>query len=310
MIDEKYISLLKDVINNGDEKNDRTGTGTLSVFGREIRHSMKYGFPLLTTKKVIFKSVKYELLWFIGNHMDQGYEKYGRNNIKFLVDNGVNIWNDWPHKNYIEQTGENIDISEFKQLIKEDEEFAKNWGDCGPIYGEQWRNMGGVDQLSEVVENLKNKPYSRRHVVSAWNPKDIPYMALPPCHMIFQFNVRPLSNNGKVNNKDYDHKLDIKIDQRSCDLGLGVPFNLASYALLLKIVSNEAGMVPGDLIWSGGDVHIYKDHIEKLKEQIDRKPFDLPSVNIENKGIFDLTADDIELQDYEHHPHIKLKVSV
>lgn len=263
---KQYLDLLDHVLKNGAEKKDRTGTGTISVFGHQMRFNLEEGFPALTTKKLHLKSIIHELLWFLA----------GDTNIKYLTDNGVRIWNEW--------AGEN--------------------GDLGHIYGYQWRSWptpegGHVDQISEVVNSLKNNPDSRRHLVSAWNVGELDKMALPPCHLLFQFYVA----NGKLSCQLY---------QRSCDVFLGVPFNIASYALLTLMMAQVTGLKPGDFVWTGGDVHIYQNHLEQVKLQLTREPKPLPQmkINPDVKSIFDFKFEDFELVNYDSHPHIPGKVSV
>ncbi|MCW0482648.1 thymidylate synthase [Gaoshiqia sediminis] len=263
---KQYLDLLDHVLKNGAEKKDRTGTGTISVFGHQMRFNLEEGFPALTTKKLHLKSIIHELLWFLA----------GDTNIKYLTDNGVRIWNEWADEN----------------------------GDLGHIYGYQWRSWptpdgGHVDQISEVVNSLKNNPDSRRHLVSAWNVGELDKMALPPCHLLFQFYVA----NGKLSCQLY---------QRSCDVFLGVPFNIASYALLTLMMAQVTGLKPGDFVWTGGDVHIYQNHLEQVKLQLTREPKPLPQMKINPgvKSIFDFKYEDFELVNYDSHPHIPGKVSV
>ncbi len=263
---KQYLDLLSHVLENGTHKEDRTGTGTTSVFGYQMRFNMQEGFPCLTTKKLHLKSIVYELLWFLN----------GDTNIKYLNDNGVRIWNEW----------------------------ADDDGDLGHIYGYQWRSWpdyrgGHIDQISEVIETLKNNPDSRRIIVSAWNVADINNMKLPPCHAFFQFYVA-------------DGKLSLQLYQRSADIFLGVPFNIASYALLLKMVAQVTGLQEGDFIHTLGDAHIYTNHFEQVKLQLTREPRALPQIKInpEVKNIFDFKFEDFELVDYDPHPHIKGVVAV
>lgn len=261
----QYLETLDFVLNNGLKKGDRTGTGTISTFGYQTRYNLQEGFPLVTTKKIHFKSIVYELLWFIK----------GKTNIKYLTDNNVKIWNPW----------------------------ADEKGDLGRIYGYQWRSWTAenrnIDQLSQVIEQIKNNPNSRRLIVSAWNVGDLDKMALPPCHILFQFYVA----NGKLSCQLY---------QRSADLFIGVPFNIASYALLTSMIAQVTGLEPGEFVHTLGDAHIYLNHIEQVKEQLSREPKKLPQLKLNKdiKNIFDFTYDDIELIDYEPHPHIKADVAI
>ena len=388
-IDSKYQELLQDILDNGVEKDDRTGTGTISVFGRQIRHKMSQGFPLLTTKKMVWKSIVTELLWFLR----------GDTNIKFLLDYDCHIWDGDAYKNYVSKIEEytstlNVpnDISEFQEImdsvgnqikssvlskeefikqIKTDNEFAKKWGDLGPIYGKQWRQWQGwmeykkvdgskgmgslwYDQILQLVHSLKTNPDSRRLMVSAWNVAELDQMVLPPCHYGFQVYTRELSiaerldlgyktykelfepfDFYKVDHEEIDtlypvprRAISLMWNQRSVDTFLGLPFNIASYALLLEIIAKEVNMVPEDLIGNLGDVHLYKNHIEQAKEQISREPYELPTIQIternwyqhekvkENLGpktfrdiILSYRPDCFELIGYESHPKIKAPLS-
>jgi thymidylate synthase len=306
----QYLDLLRDIRDNGVGKDDRTGTGTRSVFGRQLRFDLSKGFPAVTTKKLYMKSIVHELLWFLA----------GDSNIEYLVQNGVNIWNEWPYRNYVEQTtGKRVSTADtqtdewrdgMKQFIDKvatDHEFAQKWGELGPVYGYQWRHWpdgkgGEIDQIKRVVEALKNNPSSRRIIVSAWNVADIDEMAiagLPPCHTMFQFYVS-------------DGKLSCQLYQRSADTFLGVPFNIASYALLTYMMAQVTGLKPGEFVHSFGDAHIYNNHIDQVNEQLSREPLPLPTLwlNPKVKDIFDFTFEDIELKDYQSHPAIKAPIAV
>lgn len=261
-----YEDLLRDVMAHGAHKSDRTGTGTSSVFGRQLRFDLSKSFPLITTKRVHFKSVAVELLWFLR----------GESNVKWMQEQGVTIWNEW----------------------------ADADGELGPVYGVQWRSWptpGGrhIDQITELVENLKANPDSRRHIVSAWNVAELKDMALPPCHAFFQFYVA-------------DGKLSCQLYQRSADMFLGVPFNLASYSLLTCMIAQQVGLEPGEFVWTGGDVHIYQNHMDQVLKQLDRKPYEYPQLKINRKpdSIFDYTLDDFEILGYQHHPTIKAPIAV
>lgn len=263
---QNYLDLLQHILDNGTDKTDRTGTGTRSVFGYQLRYNLSEGFPLVTTKKVHLKSIIYELLWFLN----------GDTNIKYLTDNGVSIWNEWADEN----------------------------GDLGPVYGAQWRSWAGadgkiVDQISEVIDQIKKNPDSRRLIVSAWNVAEIPNMALAPCHAMFQFYVA-------------DGKLSLQLYQRSADVFLGVPFNIASYALLLMMVAQVCDLEVGDYVHTFGDVHIYNNHFEQVKKQLSRTPKALPTmkINPEIKNIFDFGFEDFTLENYEPYPGIKAPVAV
>jgi thymidylate synthase len=300
---QQYHQLLTHILNNGTRKADRTGTGTISVFGYQMRFDLAEGFPLITTKKVHLKSIIHELLWFL----------QGDTNIRYLVENGVNIWNEWPFQNWLNETGQTAELpkysdawktklAEFVTEIKENTKFAEEWGDLGPVYGKQWRNFGGVDQIQDLLDSLQKSPDSRRLIVSAWNPQDIPVMAksgLPPCHALFQFYVA-------------EGKLSCQLYQRSADVFLGVPFNIASYALLTLMVAQVCGLKPGEFIHTFGDAHIYLNHLEQVALQLSREPRPLPQMEL-NPGIDNLFAfryADFSLLNYDPHPAIRGEVSV
>lgn len=289
---ETYLKLCRDVLEKGSLKSDRTGTGTLSYFGYQMRFNLQEGFPLLTTKKVHFHSVLGELLWFIS----------GETNIRPLVMQKIRIWNEWPYENYKKSSdyqGEDMDA--YIKRIIEDEDFARKHGDLGPVYGAQWRNFNGVDQLLEIENEIKTNPHSRRLLISAWNPPKIKEMLLPPCHLLMQFYVSP---DGET--------LSLQLYQRSADIFLGVPFNIASYSLLLHMMAHATGKKVGEFVMTIGDAHIYTNHFEQVKEQLTREPLPLPSIKIKRKvnSIIDIKYEDIELIDYNHHPAIKAIVSV
>ncbi|MGC4022354.1 MAG: thymidylate synthase [Cyclobacteriaceae bacterium] len=263
---KQYLDLMQDILENGAIKTDRTGTGTKSVFGRQLRFDLSQGFPLVTTKKLHLRSIIYELLWFLK----------GETNVKYLKDNGVTIWDEWADEN----------------------------GDLGPVYGSQWRSWPSpdgrrIDQIQNVIQQIKSKPDSRRHIVSAWNPAEVDHMALPPCHALFQFYVA-------------DGKLSCQLYQRSADYFLGVPFNIASYALLLEMFAQQCDLIPGEFVWTGGDVHLYSNHFEQAKLQLSRDPFPLPSLKIKRKPqtIFDYQFEDFEIVNYQSHPSIKAPIAV
>ena len=278
------------ILSQGTKKDDRTGTGTISYFGAQMRFDLKEGFPLLTTKRVHLKSIIHELLWFIS----------GDTNIKYLVDRDVRIWNDWPYAKYqksAEYQGETIE--EFAQKIKESNDFAAKWGNLGPVYGKQWRNFSGIDQLTELIEQIKTNPTSRRLIISAWNPAEIQDMDLPPCHCFMQFYV----NNGELSCQLY---------QRSADVFLGVPFNIASYALFTMMIAQVCDLKCGVFVHTIGDAHIYLNHLEQIDRQLKREPRDLPKmkINPEVKSIFDFKYEDFTLEDYNPYKGIKGKVAV
>ena len=266
-MEEQYLNLLTDILENGEDRGDRTGTGTKSVFGRQLRFDLTQGFPLLTTKKVHLKSVIHELIWFLN----------GDTNIKYLNDNGVRIWDEWVDEN----------------------------GNLGPVYGKQWRSWptsagGTIDQLGEVISSIRNNPESRRHIVSAWNVGELDRMALPPCHLLFQFYVGS------------DKTLSCQLYQRSADVFLGVPFNIASYALLTHMVAKVTGLVPKDFVHTFGDVHIYSNHMEQVNTQLSRTPRAFPTldIDIETDNIHDIKYENINIVGYNPHPVIKGKVAV
>jgi thymidylate synthase len=376
-IEHQYLKLLKDILDNGVEKQDRTGTGTTSVFGRQIRHKMSEGFPLLTTKKMPFKTITTELLWFLR----------GDTNIKYLVDNNCHIWDGDAYKNYETEfekgnapgetllvqrvegksTKRKFSMEKFIAMIQHDDEFAKNWGNLGPIYGKQWRNWteyyveklnGGnpvivertSDQIQNLINDLKTNPDSRRLMVNAWNVGEIDQMTLPPCHYGFQVWTRELSieelratypelnelymeKMKYVKLQEYEKSADLRIaernlieslpsreislmwNQRSVDTFLGLPFNIASYGLLLEIIAKEVNMVPGELIGNLGDTHLYSNHIEQAKEQMHREPMKLPKLCLDyregeyNKDLTEFTPEDFVLFDYQSHPAIKAPLS-
>ena len=354
-IDKHYQALLQDILDNGVEKQDRTGTGTLSVFGRQIRHKISEGFPLLTTKKMAWKSIVVELLWFLR----------GDTNIKYLVDNDCHIWDGDAYKRYKTtnpdllandemfetrdkptKTYRFFTQEEFINKIKTDDEFAKKWGELGPIYGKQWRkwqawmDMNGnqkaslwYDQIGILIHSLKTNPDSRRLMVSAWNVGELNEMVLPPCHYGFQVYTRELSIEERlqlaskkysvfeptdfveVTHQEIDElypvpsrAISLMWNQRSVDTFLGLPFNIASYGLLLTMIADEVNMVPDELIGNLGDVHLYSNHIEQAKEQIGREPLELPTVSIQD-GIFCSSVNDVKLENYQSHPAIKAPLS-
>ncbi|MGL4950865.1 MAG: thymidylate synthase [Mycoplasma sp.] len=286
---KQYHNLLKNILENGKQKSNRTGVSTISLFGTQTRYDLSDGFPLLTTKKVNFKAIVHELLWFIN----------GDTNIKYLVDNNVNIWNEWPFDKYKKSSNYKGETqAEFIDKIRNDENFANEFGDLGPVYGKQWRNFNGVDQLSKVIEQIKNNPDSRRLIVSAWNPTEVDNMLLPPCHSLFQFYVE-------------DGKLSCQLYQRSADLFLGVPFNIASYSLLTHMIANVCDLDVGEFIHTTGDCHIYSNHIEQVNTQLAREPKKLPILVLPKmKTIFDFKYEDIVLEGYDPDPFIKAEVAV
>ena len=286
-----YLDLMRHVYENGELREDRTGTGTKGVFGYQMRFDLSEGFPLLTTKKVHFASVAKELLWFIS----------GDTNIKWLVDNKVRIWNEWPYADYVKSEAyQGETLKEFVEKIANDEDFAKAHGDLGPVYGKQWRDFNGVDQLMKVIDTIKTNPTSRRIIMTAWNPAEVDDMALPPCHAFLQFYV---SNDGK---------LSLQLYQRSADIFLGVPFNIASYALMVHMIAKVCDLEVGEFVHTLGDAHIYIDHFEVVETQLEREPRALPKLVIKKKKktIEDFKYEDFEIIDYDPYPLLKAKVSV
>jgi len=300
---KQYHDLLKHILENGTDKGDRTGVGTRSVYGYQMRFNLEEGFPLLTTKKVHTKSIIHELLWFIK----------GDTNLQYLAQNGVNIWNDWPYQNWLNQTGRAEELPKysdawkdemkaFVEKIKTDDSFAQKWGELGPVYGKQWRDFNGFDQLSWLIGEIKRNPNSRRLIISAWNASEIEEMAkagLPPCHTLYQFYV----SNGKLSCQLY---------QRSADVFLGVPFNIASYALLTMMIAQVCDLGLGDFVHTFGDAHLYTNHFDQTQELLSRSIRSLPEmkINPKVKNLFDFSFDDFELANYNPHPGIKASVAV
>lgn len=291
---QQYLDQLQYILDHGEVRKDRTGTGTISVFGMQTRYDLRDGFPLMTTKKMFIRPIAEELLWFIK----------GDTNIKYLVDRNVRIWNEWPYEAFKKSDDYNGEtLEEFVAKIKEDDDFAKKHGNLGPVYGAQWRNFNyqGVDQLAKLIDGLKNNPFSRRHIISAWNPIQVDEMALPPCHTLMQFYVS--------SDKKY---LSCQLYQRSADMFLGVPFNIASYALLTCMIAQVCGYKPKEFVHTTGDTHIYLDHVDVVKTQIQRTPKKKPHLvlNPEVKSIFDFKIEDIKIEDYVSDGKLVGKVSV
>lgn len=291
---KQYLDMCRYILEHGEDRPDRTGTGTRSVFGYQTRYDLREGFPLLTTKKMYLRPIAEELLWFIK----------GDTNIKYLVDRNVKIWNEWPYEEFKKSEDFNGEtLEEFVEKIKNDDDFAKKHGNLGPVYGAQWRNFNneGTDQLMKLIDSLKNNPFSRRHIISAWNPSQVDEMALPPCHTLMQFYVS--------SDKKY---LSCQLYQRSADTFLGVPFNIASYALLTCMLAQVCGYEPKEFIHTIGDAHIYKNHFDVVKTQIEREPLPLPRLvlNKDIDNLFDFKIEDIKLEGYQSHGPLKGKVSV
>jgi len=347
--DRKYFDMVKYIKQNGREKSDRTGTGTISLFDYNISFDMSEGFPLITSKKMHYNGIIHELVWFLK----------GDTNIKYLVDNGVNIWNGDVYKFYLNNIKDKTPLSdkEFIEMIKTDEDFCDMWGDLGPVYGQQWRDAGGwtelvlskkkdhngffqfvkkrhkgIDQITNLVNQLTNNPDSRRMVVDAWNVKYLPDMKLPPCHFAFQCYTYVMTESERIEEwckslvkdisygEDMTHedlnksnfptrKLDLKSIIRSNDIFLGCPYNIASYALLTHLLANEVNMIPGKLSITIGDAHIYLNHLEACEKQLNQKTYKLPNVSISKKSIFDIEFDDIKILNYKSSPRIKGELS-
>lgn len=302
--EQQYLSLMRQVWEHGSERQDRTGVGTRSVFGAMLRFDLAEGvMPLVTTKRVFWKTATRELLWFLT----------GSTNIRPLVLQGVKIWNDWPHARYVRETGDPLTLDAFVARIAEDEAFAANWGELGPVYGKQWvdwptyryRSDGlfergqGVNQVAEVVESLGTNPGSRRHIIEGWNVAQLDQMALPPCHKTYQYHVA-------------EGRLNCALYQRSCDVALGLPFNLWSAACLQRMLAQQTGLEPGELVWMGGDVHLYLNHAELVEEQLSRQPQGRPRLAIERHPptIFDYRIEDFVVRGYDPHPPISAPVAV
>lgn len=345
-VDKQYLDLCKKILTQGVKKQDRTGTGTISIFSSEMRFNMSEGFPLLTSKKVFTKAVIHELIWFLR----------GDTNIKYLLENGVHIWDGDCYKYYTTNGGD-LDKQEFLDKILSDDDFSKKWGELGPIYGHQWRNWGGysethlssekdengflkyyekrfpgIDQIKTLIDDLKNNPDSRRLMVSAWNVESLPKMKLPPCHYGFQCYTYEMELKERCEEwcdsmgknisyaEDVTHewldeidfprrKLSLKWHQRSCDAGLGIPFNIASYAILLHLLAKEVNMIADQLLFTGGDCHIYLNHVDAIKEQLKQETYNLPKLELTNTSIFDVEYKDIKILDYQSAKTIKMELS-
>ncbi|TMM49737.1 thymidylate synthase [Qipengyuania marisflavi] len=308
--EQQYLDLMRHVWLEGDERVDRTGIGTRSVFGATLRFDLSDGaMPLVTTKRVYWKTATRELLWFLT----------GETNIRPLVLQGVKIWNEWPHARYVEQTGDDLPLDDFVARIAGDEGFAAQWGDLGPVYGKQWvdwptyrpvagglfRKGRGVNQIAELVDSLRMNPGSRRHIIEGWNVAEVPEMALPPCHKTYQFHVSS-GDTGEM------AKLNGILYQRSCDIALGLPFNLWSAALLQRMLAEQADLEPGELVWMGGDTHLYLNHAHLIAEQLSREPRGHPRLEIVRRpaSIFDYRIEDFAVHDYMPHGAIKAPVAV
>ena len=303
--ERQYLALMRRIWDRGSERIDRTGIGTRSVFGASLRFDLSGGrMPLITTKRIYWKTATRELLWFLT----------GETNIRPLVLQGVNIWNEWPHARYVRETCDQIELQEFVQRIKDDIHFAAQWGDLGPVYGKQWvdwsvydevgdgsyrKRTRGVNQVSAVIESLRTNPGSRRHIIEGWNVAELEQMALPPCHKTYQFHVA----DGKLNGLLY---------QRSCDVALGLPFNLWSGALLQRMIAQQCDLEPGEFVWTGGDIHLYLNHADLIEEQSTRSPYGDPRLTIcrRPESIFDYQIEDFMVTGYEPQAHISAAVAV
>ncbi|WP_432200610.1 thymidylate synthase [Erythrobacter sp. W53] len=306
--EQQYLDLMQRIWAEGNERSDRTGVGTRSIMGTMLRFDLAGGaMPLITTKRVYWKTATRELLWFLT----------GDTNIRPLVLQGVKIWNEWPHARYVKESGDDIELDDFVQRIADDETFAERWGDLGPVYGKQWvdwptfryRKDGlyepgeGINQVAEVVDSLRNNPGSRRHIIEGWNVAQLDQMALPPCHKTYQFHVEGEGDEAQLNCVLY---------QRSCDVALGLPFNLWSAALLTRMMAQQTSMQPGELVWMGGDTHLYLNHEHLITEQLSRAPQGQPTLEIVRRpeSIFEYKIDDFLVHNYAPHPPIKAPVAV
>lgn len=348
--DKQYKELINKILADGHPRRDRTGVGSISIFGHQMRFKMSEGFPLLTLRKIHTKSMIHELLWFLGS-FDDKFNVFGNCNIRYLLEAGnVTFWTEWPYQEYNKRKQyrpelPNLTMKEFEAKIMIDKDFAIEFGSIGPGYGKQWINCGGgvekfrdeqgnsfmkviqgVNQIDDVINQLKKNPDSRRIIVDSWNPIDLPEMLLPPCHMMFQFSTYKMSPKEKldefrkVNNvvtkdkldKFPERKLSLLMMQRSVDSCLGWPFNVAEYSLLLHLVAQVVNMIPDEFIWVGGDTHIYNNHIEQIKEVISRDSYELPKLKINKNigSIYDFRFEDISIEDYKSHPNIKMEVAV
>lgn len=347
--DLQYKELIQKILQFGKMRNDRTGVGSISIFGHQMRFKMNEGFPLLTLRKIHTKSMIHELLWLLSS-FDEKYDMFGNTNIKYLIDNGVTIWTEWPYEEYCERRKyrpelPELNIKEFEAKIRIDNQFAMDFGGIGPGYGKQWTNCGGgvekfsdemgnsfmkiiqgVNQIDDVVNQLKKNPDSRRIIVDSWNPIDLPDMLLPPCHMMYQFSTYKMTKEERlaefkkantVVTKDKmdkfpERKLSLQLYIRSNDCGLGAPFNISEYALLLHMMAQISNMIPDELIYTIGDAHIYNNHIEQMKELMVRDSYSLPTLKLNKniESIYDFRYEDIIIENYQFGSHIKMDVAV
>lgn len=336
-VDEQYKDLVKKILSTGTQKIDRTKVGTISTFGHQMVYRMEDGFPLLTLRKIHIDSFIHEMLWFLWS-FDNKWDKFGNCNIRYLLENKCTFWTEWPYKSYIEIKKyrpelPDLNIKEFENKIIIDDDFAKEFGTLGKSYGKQWINYGdnNFNQIDYLIKELKNNPDSRRLILNAWKADEINETLLPPCHMMFQLYSEKMNPDDRMANyskwisenglpygesmEKYnfpDRKLSLQLYQRSCDLGLGQPFNVAEYSLLLHMISQVVGMIPDKLIINFGDVHIYSNHVEQLKKLLDRSSYELPSLKLNQniKNIYDFRQEDIVIENYRCHPNIKMEVAV
>ncbi|MBC8211165.1 MAG: thymidylate synthase [Gammaproteobacteria bacterium] len=299
----QYLNLLEKIVAEGSERVDRTGVGTKALFGEVLRFDLADGFPAFTTKRVYWKTAFKEMIWMLQGKSEWGS---GNPNIRDLLEQNVHIWSEWPHKKYVDFTGDKIELKEFEERIIYDDEFAAKWGDLGPVYGKQWRawkteDGREIDQVSEVIDQIKNNPTSRRIIFDGWNVGELDHMALPPCHKHYQFFVD--QEKGTLSGS---------VVQRSGDEFLGVPFNVCNLAFITTLLAEQTGYKPGEIVWYGLDVHVYLNHLEQVKEQLSREPKDFPKLIIKNKrdSLFDYVIDDFDLDGYDPHPVIKAPVAV
>jgi thymidylate synthase len=323
---QNYLDYLKDILDNGTRSADRTGTGTRKVFGRQLRWDLSEGFPAVTTRRLWLRGVFEELMWFLN----------GETNIVPLVEKGVSIWTDWPYQDYIDATGDDITMEEFEEMLLEKHfhTFGAFWGELGPVYGAQWRGTNdGVDQIDRALKLLRERPDSRRIIVDSWNADDLGEMRLPPCHYSFQLQTETMTLNQRYDalcRRGFEQedviesprammdeldiptrRLNLMWNQRSVDSGPGLTFNIASYALLTHMIAQQTGLEPGTLIFSGGDCHIYENHIDQIREQIQREPFERPTLKLQKASdLYSYTWDDVELADYQHHEQLHFPIAV
>jgi thymidylate synthase len=327
-VDLQHKELIKKILKDGHLKKDRTGVGTKSIFGAQMKFKMKEGFPLLTLRKIHTKSLVHEILWFLGAYDNK---KFSNTNIRYLIENGVTFWTDWPLKNYNDNNDQKLTQKDFEKKILEDDNFALQYGDLGPVYGKQWINCDGVNQIDNIIDQLKNDPDSRRMLVDSWNVAEIPHMMLPPCHMLFQFYSHEMNKESRfyefskwkqnygIPMKDTIEKhnfptrrLSLQLYIRSNDFYLGSPYNVAEYSLLLHMIGQVVNMIPYELIYTMGDTHLYLNSIDAANKIMERFSYDLPSLTLNRdiKSIYDFRYNDIHIENYKSHSNIKVDVAV